>query len=51
MIPAINDVWRFLDGPLRSVVLDIRERPVWETDLRRRFVPELQPHYFGAGRN
>jgi hypothetical protein len=51
VISPINDVWRFLDGPLGSVVLDIRERPVGETDLWRRFVPELQPHDFGAGRD
>gem|GEM_PF-2123068 len=51
VISPVNNVWRFLYGPLGSLVLDIRERPVGETDLGRGFVPELQPHDLGAGRD
>jgi hypothetical protein len=49
VVSPVNDIWRFLDATPGSVILDIRERPVGETDLRRWFVPELQPHDFGAG--
>jgi hypothetical protein len=47
----IDDIWRFLKGPLGSVVLDIRKRPIGKTDFRGRFVAEFQPHDFGARRD
>ena len=51
VIALVNDIWRLLDGLPGNVVLDIRERPVGETDLGGWFVPELQPHDLGAGSN
>src|SRR2546423_942702 len=47
----VNDVWRFLDGPLRCVVLNVREGSIGKANLPRWLVPELQTHDFGAGRD
>src|SRR5258706_7790315 len=48
MIALVDDVGRVLNRFLRRIVLDLRERLVGETDLRRRLFAELQAHHLGA---
>jgi hypothetical protein len=51
MVTPINDVGRVLNRSVDRVVLDFRQRLVRQTNLRRRFVTELELSDFSARSN